>query len=149
MIYGARISHCRGCPLRDYCQGVGSESRGPRQVSAIWHPLPPARHLGKVAGGKTGTAALLWQDGSRCAGRRLWMQLMRSGRVDLQMRQPVVAPAHARVPAPLSREQRAHWRLSWEQRLARNARPASGPGVQVVVFGVPAALAAFLDLPSC
>ena len=149
VIYGARISHCRGCPLRDYCQGVGSESRGPRQVSAILHPLPPAPRLAKVTGGKTGTAALLWQDWSRCAGRRLWMQLMRSGRVDLQMRPPLVAPAHACAPAPLSREQRAHWRLSWEQRLARNARPAAGPSMHVVVFGVPAALAAFLDLPSC
>jgi hypothetical protein len=47
---------------------------------------------------------------------------------------------------PLSRPARAHWRLSWAQRLARNARaPAAGP-VTLLLFGVPAAFARFLGL---
>ena len=27
----------------------------------------------------------------------------------------------------MTRAERAHWRLSWDQRLARNARPADAP----------------------
>jgi hypothetical protein len=148
VIYGARISDCRGCRLREHCQGVGSQERGPRQVSAILHPRPPVPRPGKVSDGKTGTAALLWRDWSRCAGRQQWIRLLRSQHVDLQMTEvaPISLPRDA---GPLSRAQRAHWRLSWEQRRARNAQQASsGSVVQVVVFGVPAALAAFLNLAS-
>ena len=42
----------------------------------------------------------------------------------LSARQPTrVKPA----PDILTRAQRAHWRLSWEQRLAHNARPSDAP----------------------
>jgi hypothetical protein len=48
----------------------------------------------------------------------------------------------------LSRKQRAHWRLSWAERLARNARvPTAGP-VTIHLFGVPDAFARFLGLAS-
>jgi hypothetical protein len=39
---------------------------------------------------------------------------------------------------PLTREQRAHYRLSWSQRLARNARPADGHSLTVLLHGLPA-----------
>jgi hypothetical protein len=63
-----------------------------------------------------------------------------------------VAPS--RVPSPLaevplqSRTERAHWRLSWAERLVRNAcAPTAGP-VTIHLFGVPDAFARFLDLPT-
>ena len=143
VIYGARISDCRGCRLRERCQGVGSQERGPRQVSAILHPRPPVPRPRKVPEEKTGTAALLWRDWSRCAGRQHWIRWLRSQRVDLHTAEGAVAIPPAMV-VPLSRAQRAHWRLSWEQRLARNARVGWEPSVEVTVFGVPTALAAFL-----
>lgn len=37
----------------------------------------------------------------------------------------------------LTREQRAHYRLSWSQRLARNARPADAPRLCVLLHGLP------------
>ncbi len=148
VLYGARISDCRGCQQRERCQGVGSQERGPRQVSAILHPRPAVPRSVKGFDGKTGTAALLWQDWSRCAGRQHWIRWLRSQRVDVQT--TAVAPSSLPTDAsPLSRAQRAHWRLSWEQRRVRNVESASsGSGVQVMVFGVPAALAAFLNLAS-
>jgi hypothetical protein len=51
------------------------------------------------------------------------------------------------TPAPLfSRALRAHYRLSWAERLARNARGRSAPGVAITLFGVPGGFAAFLGL---
>jgi len=49
-------------------------------------------------------------------------------------------------PSPLSRAQRAHYRLSWAERLARNARPKEAGPVTIHLFGVPNAFALFLDL---
>ena len=149
VIYGARISDCRGCGLRERCQGVGAQERGPRQVSAILHPRAAVPRPGKGADEPTGTAALRWRDWSRCASRQHWIRVLRSQRVDLQMAEVAPAIAVAQWADPLSRAQRAHWRLSWEQRRARNAQQTSSePVMHVVVFGVPAALATFLKLPS-
>ena len=46
----------------------------------------------------------------------------------------------------LSRAQRAHSRLSWEERLARNARPPTAGQVTIKLFGIPEAFAASLGL---
>jgi len=59
------------------------------------------------------------------------------------------SPAAASPPTTeviLSRAQRAHSRLSWQERLARNARPSTSGRVTIKLFGVPAALATSLAL---
>jgi hypothetical protein len=40
-----------------------------------------------------------------------------------------------------TRAERAHWRLSWDQRLARNGRPADAPRLVVTLHGLPATFA--------
>jgi hypothetical protein len=55
------------------------------------------------------------------------------------------APAHI-THAPLSRAQRAHTRLSWDQRLVRNARAQSLVKPTITLFGVPDMFAALLGL---
>jgi hypothetical protein len=49
----------------------------------------------------------------------------------------------AQTPAEkiLTRAERAHWRLSWDQRLARNTRPADAPQLIVTLHGLPATFA--------
>jgi hypothetical protein len=42
-----------------------------------------------------------------------------------------------------TRAQRAHWRLSWNERLARNARPSSAPLLAITLHGLPATFAQF------
>ncbi|HLZ60997.1 MAG TPA: hypothetical protein VKR06_28945 [Ktedonosporobacter sp.] len=37
----------------------------------------------------------------------------------------------------VTRAERAHWRLSWDQRLARNARSVDAPRVVVTLHGLP------------
>ncbi len=41
----------------------------------------------------------------------------------------------------LTRARRAHWRLSWEQRMARNARSSDAPKLSVTLHGLPATFA--------
>lgn len=133
VVYEARIRDCRPCRLREHCQWHGLAAKHPRRVSLLLHPLTVA------------SAPLLWRDWSRRAQRRACLELLRGQRVEVE-----VAPGRASSPpcetVPLSRPARAHWRLSWAERLARNARaPTAGP-VTIHLFGVPDAFARFLDL---
>jgi hypothetical protein len=41
----------------------------------------------------------------------------------------------------LTRPRRAHWRLSWEQRVTRNIRPPDTPKLFVTLHGLPATFA--------
>src|SRR2546421_8103934 len=47
-------------------------------------------------------------------------------------------------PAPLSRAQRAHYRLTFQERLTRNTRVSTTGQVTVKLFGVPEGFAAWL-----
>ena len=52
-------------------------------------------------------------------------------------------PSLAEAPTEkiLTRTERAHWRLSWEMRLARNNRPPDAPRLVVTLHGLPATFA--------
>jgi hypothetical protein len=133
VVYEARIGDCRPCRVRAQCQWHGQAAKHPRRVSLLLHPLAVA------------STPLLWRDWSRRTQRRACLEVVRGQRVEVE-----VTPGHASSPpietVPLSRPARAHWRLSWAERLARNARaPTAGP-VTIHLFGVPEAFARFLGL---
>ena len=137
VVYGASIRSCRPCPLREQCQWNGSDTHKPRQVSVLLHPLA------------VGPAPLLWQDWSRRQHRRACQHLVRDQHVEVNM--PSQPPSEARpitTTVSLSRAQRAHSRLSWEIRLARNTRSEASDAVLIRLFGVPEAFADFLGLHS-
>jgi hypothetical protein len=135
VLYAARIGDCRMCPLREQCQWHGHQTAKPRRVSLLLHPL------------SVGVAPLLWRDWSRREHRRACMQLVRHQRVEVTLPQ-------ARLPPPekqegiLSRAERAHSRLSFAQRLARNARAPTAPRPLITLNGVPDDFAAFLGMPA-
>ena len=132
VVYAASIRSCRPCPLRGQCQWQGSATKKPRQVSVLLHPLA------------VGSASLLWRDWSRRQYRRACLQL-HSQRLEIQM-EPALPANPAVTPLPLSRAQRSHYRLCWQERLARNVRdPTAGP-VTIKLFGIPEAFATFLGL---
>ncbi len=133
VVYAASIRSCRPCPLREQCQWQGSETRKPRQVSVLLHPLV------------VGDAPLLWQDWSRRVHRRACIQLLRDQRVEIQVGPPTSASL-AIESASLSRAERAHSRLSWTERLARNAPPETSGRVTIRLFGVPEHVATSLGL---
>src|SRR5713226_9313186 len=109
LVYAAKMSQCRPCPLREQCQWHGRATTKPRRVSLLLHPL------------QVGTAPLLWKDWSRRQHRRACMDLLRHQRVEVTLPQTTPPEPHSSVGI-LSRAQRAHDRLAWEERLARNAR---------------------------
>ncbi len=133
LVYAARISYCRGCRLRAQCQWHGGNTQKPRRVSVLLHPL------------QIGSAPLLWKDWSRRQHRRACMQLLRHQRVDIHL-EPVRQPDPTTSPPVLSRAQRAHSRLSWEQRLAYNALASMTGRCTITLFGVPESFATSLGL---
>lgn len=132
IVYGASIHSCRPCPFREQCQWQGNATKKPRQVSVLLHPLA------------VGPAPLLWNDWSRRRHRRACMHLLRQQRIDVQVEQ-VVSASPEPTSALLSRAQRAHTRLNWQERLARNERAPDAGRITIQLFGVPTAFANALD----
>lgn len=56
----------------------------------------------------------------------------------------VASPCPAEVI--ISRAQRAHTRLSWETRLARNAHEEAAEQIMIKLFGIPESFAIFLGM---
>jgi len=133
VLYSASIRDCRGCPKRPQCQWHGQATTKPRRISVLLHPL------------QVGPAPLLWRDWSRRAHRRACMQLVRYQRIEVSP-PPSAAASPCKAEVILSRAQRAHSRLSWPERLARNARAPTAAQVTIKLFGIPTIFAASLGL---
>lgn len=161
VLYAARIGHCRPCPLREHCQEAGATKK-PRRVSAVFWPRPsPADTEQPIDNAPRASAPacappvpaqpVRWGDWPRCQIRRQWMQLLRTQTVLLTVSatQTIApAPGHSSPSPPCStRAERAHWRLSWEERLARNARPSTAPPLEITLHGLPAPFIQSFALP--
>ena len=133
VVYAASLRSCRPCPLREQCQWNGGATKKPRQMSVLLHPLA------------VGSLPLLWRDWSRRVHRRACMQFLRHQRVTVEV-EPPSSVSFVVTPALLSRAERAHARLSWAERLARNARSRAAGQVSIRLFGVPANFATSLGL---
>jgi len=103
------------------------------QVSVLFHPLT------------VGSEPIRWCDWPRRLHRRACMHLVRHQRVEVQLGPPGKPPL-ASPPPMLSRSKRAHYRLDWQERFARNARASGAPRISITLFGVPEDFAAFLGL---
>jgi hypothetical protein len=132
IVYSASMRDCRPCPLRDQCQWNGSATAKPRQVSLLLHPL------------SVGSAPLLWRDWHRRHQRRACLRLHRQ-HLESQM-EPALPRTVASSPPVIARAERAHYRLAWDERLARNARTLAAERITLTLFGIPARLAIFLGL---
>lgn len=144
VLYAARIGHCRCCPLRSKCQESCSTSK-PRRVSAVFWPLssngpvvaePPPQQVASPA-----VCPVLWGDWERCQIRRRWLRLLRTQTVILSYGQTQHEEEDTRQHHVQTRAQRAHCRLSWQQRLARNARSSTTPPLEVTIHGLPVSFA--------
>jgi hypothetical protein len=167
VLYAARIGHCRPCPLRDQCQESGTTLK-PRRVSAVFWPrtAPPAASFpaGDAPVSQADQASpppeqapasppvpaepVRWGDWPRCQIRRTFVQLLRTQTVLICVGATEML-VHAKPPSPPleTRAARAHWRLSWEERLARNTRPPAAPSVEITLHGLPASFIQALDFP--
>jgi hypothetical protein len=145
VLYAARIGHCRSCSLRAQCQ-ESSTTIKPRRVSAVLWPLDASRSDSSPPQGNAPQehplAPVLWRDWPRCGIRRAWLKVVRSQTVRLESSIPAdPSPAPVQTSPTLTRAKRAHWRLSWEERSARNARPSDAPRLVVTLHGLSATFA--------
>src|SRR5260221_2641552 len=145
VLYAARLGHCRSCPLRAHCQ-ESSTTLKPRRVSAVFWPLNTSRSDSSPpqaeAPPQLSLAPVFWRDWPRCGIRRTWLKVVRSQAVRVESSiSPDPSPAPVQVSPTVTRAKRAHWRLSWEERLARNARPSDAPRLVVTLHGLPATFA--------
>ena len=74
------------------------------------------------------------------------LRLLRDQLVEVQVGAGRVHQPPAEAPPLQSRTERAHWWLSWAERLARNARARAVDPVTIRLFGVPATFATSLGL---
>jgi hypothetical protein len=132
VVYSASIRACRSCPIREQCQWNGRTTTKPRQVSVLLHPL------------SVGAAPLLWRDWHRRHQRHACLHLHRQ-HLEVQM-EPDLKSTSVSSSSTISRAERAHSRLSWDERLARNARTEVAGRIALTLFGIPDRLATFLGL---
>lgn len=143
VLYAARIADCRTCPFRMPCQGHGTSTKKPRRVSAVLHPLPQMIPEELPLSCLYAPHPVLWGDWSRTQPRRAWIQWQRSHLVTVE---EVSVPPPCSPPSPFSRAERAHWRLTQQQRFAHNARPSVAPPVKITVYGLSSQFAHVLGL---
>ncbi|HEY6541726.1 MAG TPA: hypothetical protein VIZ18_12345, partial [Ktedonobacteraceae bacterium] len=159
--YSAKIGDCRGCALASQCIGVGAYGDKPRQVSAIRKRLEPTRRPKvrpwqepQTTPGSVPEAPceLVWCDVGGRKLRRTWFTGLRRQQVQVQEHLPLPvqssSPPAPAGPALLTRAQRAHARLSWPERLVRNARTARSAHFHLLLFGVAPQVANYLHLVS-
>ena len=145
VLYAARIGHCRSCPLRAQCQ-ESSTTLKPRRVSAVLWPLDPSSLSvflpSEAVFHPPPLAPVLWKDWPRCGIRRTWLKVVRSQTVLLESSiSPNPPSAPVQISPTLTRAKLAHWRLCWQERLARNARPSDAPRLVVTLHGLSATFA--------
>jgi hypothetical protein len=156
ILYRAKKADCRGCRLAPACLGRQASGAQPRRVSAvrkrILQPLS-SQSLRDVAppapSQPPSQRELLWGDVSGRRIRHAFTTRLRRQRVTITASSDepcsVAADGARRI---WTRAERAHRRLSWAERLARNQRAAEARRYRFMLFGIAVALAAYLGLAS-
>ena len=146
LVYAARLADCRGCPLREQCLLHGKDSKNPRRVSAVVRPIGTCPSSALSPPQPQASHPILWGDWNRCQSRRELVSLLRTQTLTMTITPGLSPPQDTSDLLPLTRPQRAHWRMSWAQRLARNAASPLTPSVQILLFGIPTAFATSVGL---
>jgi hypothetical protein len=161
ILYAAKQTDCRACPLAPRCLGSGASGATPRRVSAyrkrVGHHARPKQAPWTVPTAAPAPDAdevgaqheLLWCDLSGRRLRRAFLRRLRCQQVTID--EPAVADVVSEPPTDRrlgTRAERAHRRLCWETRRARNALDANKLHCRITLFGIAPPLAAYLGLPS-
>ena len=155
MVYRAKQADCRSCVLVCDCLGRQASGVHPRRVSAVrkWvvqsggtkaaliHEEPPRME------GTAEQPEVLWCDLPGYRIRHVYVTRLRRQRVTVvKLGTDSSGAVPPTAPRIWTRAERAHRRLSWAARLARNRCAAGPPYYRVMVFGVMPTLAAYLGL---
>ena len=138
----------RSLPFLPFACAVSREQHHPETttgecgVAATQHFSLESSPPSETASVLLASAPVLWRDWPRCGIRRTWLKVIRSQTICLESPPPLLpSRGPCATEKTLTRAERAHWRLSWEQHLARNARPADAPQLVVTLHGLPTTFA--------
>jgi hypothetical protein len=144
--YAARAADCACCPLAPACRGAHASTRSGRRVTVFFPapPPPPSSTRSASLRPPLGLQPLLWVDLPATSLRNLCRLHVHAHKVLIPAPPPLSS-----APPPLTRAQRAHRRLDWRSRLAKNAHPRRQAPWRVQLFGVPVGIASYLDGLRC
>jgi len=156
ILFRAKKGDCRSCGLAPACLGRQASGAQPRRVSAvrkrITQPvscLPSCDRAVSLPEAPPSQHELLWGDVSGRRIRHDFTACLRRQRVSITASSDAPCSVISDgTPRIWTRAERAHRRVSWAGRLARNQRGAEAPRYMFVLFGIAAALAAYLGLAS-
>jgi hypothetical protein len=157
MVYRARQEDCRTCELVSKCLGRQASGDHPRRVSAVRKRIvePGGTRSGLLhehtLQGDRGSEQhdMIWCDLPGYHIRHRYVGRLRRQQVRIvALRTDGPALVQPAVPQIWTRAERAHRRLTWAARLARNRCPDGPSPYRFTVFGVVPALAAYLGLAS-
>ena len=165
-IYQAKTKVCRSCKQKRKCLGHGASGKSGRRVSFLCGEALPsnadpeqtkgAERLEPGAGAigaasKEPRVGLIRKPMGRLPIYLVDLEateLRRKLSMDLRRQQVEIEITKSRVSEEpeesiLTRDQVAHRRLTWVERLARNASKPSGPSWFVQLYGIPEAIKVF------
>lgn len=164
-IYQAKAKVCRSCKQKRKCLGHGASGKSGRRVSFLCgEALPsnadpePAKGP-QVEPGAGAVGAASKEPGAGLTPKPLGRlpiylvdleatELRRKLSMDLRRQQVEIEITKSRVSEDpeesiLTRDRVAHRRLTWAERLARNASKPNGPSWFVQLYGIPEAIKVF------
>ena len=155
IVYRAKNEDCRSCVLAKDCLGRQMSGEHPRRVSAVRkRRAEPGGTRAALVHEEATTLGLpfeqhdlVWCDLPGYRIRHTYVGRLRRQQVKIvALPDDASAAALPAVPRIWTRAERAHRRLTWATRLARNRCPAGPSRYRFTVFGVVPALAAYLGL---
>jgi hypothetical protein len=155
IVYRAKQEDCGSCKLARDCLGRQMSGEHPRRVSAVRKRIAQPGGIQAALVHAEATTLdppcqehdVVWCDLPGYRIRHDYVTRLQRQRVRLVvLRADDCAVAQPAAPRLWTRAERAHRRLSWAARLARNRCAADPPRYACTVFGVASALATYLGL---
>lgn len=154
MLFSVNPRICASCPVKHHCLSDDSKGTNGRRISVMRAKLPPIPtvalepEITVIAQAPIqtvqGTQALIWTDIPATQLRREIRQHLRRHQTQIEQK-PSNLQRIQFAPVHLTRSQRAHRRLSWAERLKRNAISSQTVQVSVQLFGISSKLVDFLN----
>jgi hypothetical protein len=161
IVYQASANDCRNCPLAIACRIDINAGKGRRvsillplsiteQTTAQLPPTTDKQNLLTISRVSIescspnlalGTEPVYWLDLPASSLRRFLPDLLRAQQIEITL---AVLPISTNVVA-ITRDQRAHRRLSWPRRMKRNAAPRYSSPWRFHIYGLPQKLSAYLS----
>jgi len=154
ILFGINSRTCQQCPLKRQCLADGSKGTGGRRITVIRKKLPcPPTESYPVAQPQLipvshptaqPTRSVVWLDFPATRLRRDFTHQLQQHQILITAIGKSIGMAQQTTPL-ISRNQRAHRRLTWVERFGRNARVQMGVHWQVKLFGISSAVLEWLN----